>query len=357
MILNPNKILLLYECNKVVIGANSALIIDLQRSMYISIPVELGLILQNLGSSSMADIIGNYKDDAEILKSNLEVLIKNDILFLTDYPDQFPKLNMEWDSYSDITNCIIDVGEYLYDNLTRIIKNLEEVSCEAIQLRFFKKTTLADLTTILTAFQECRLISVELICEQTEPLNSYISLTDKFPRIFSILLFNCESEEGLLYSSKTRMGHIYGIKDSKMSEKSCGQIGRSLFSININTFTESVNHNSCLNRKISIDTMGNIKNCPSMHKSYGNIVQSSFANVLAKSDFKELWKVGKDKIYVCKDCEFRHICIDCRAYVEDPNDILSKPLKCGYNPYTGEWSDWTANPLKEKAIKIYDFES
>ncbi len=51
--------------------------------------------------------------------------------------------------------------------------------------------------------------------------------------------------------------------------------------------------------------------------------------------------------------EFRYICTDYRAYVEDPEDILSKPLKCGYNPYTGEWSEWSTNPLKQKAIDIY----
>ncbi|NIG32274.1 grasp-with-spasm system SPASM domain peptide maturase, partial [Enterobacter sp. Ap-916] len=31
----------------------------------------------------------------------------------------------------------------------------------------------------------------------------------------------------------------------------------------------------------------------------------------------------------------------------------SKPLKCGYNPYTGEWEEWSINPLKQKAIKYY----
>lgn len=47
------------------------------------------------------------------------------------------------------------------------------------------------------------------------------------------------------------------------------------------------------------------------------------------------------------------ICTDCRAYVEDPEDILSKPLKCGYNPYTAEWSEWSSNPLKQKTINFY----
>ena len=41
------------------------------------------------------------------------------------------------------------------------------------------------------------------------------------------------------------------------------------------------------------------------------------------------------------------------AYLEDPENILSKPLKCGYNPYTCEWEEWSTNPLKQKAIEYY----
>ncbi|HLT42986.1 MAG TPA: hypothetical protein VKZ95_09805, partial [Sphingobacteriaceae bacterium] len=40
---------------------------------------------------------------------------------------------------------------------------------------------------------------------------------------------------------------------------------------------------------------------------------------------------------VCKDCEFRYICQDCRAYLKNSDDLYSKPLKCTYNPYEGVW--------------------
>ena len=66
--------------------------------------------------------------------------------------------------------------------------------------------------------------------------------------------------------------------------------------------------------------------------------------------------IQKDQIAVCKDCEFRYICTDCRAYKEDPEDDYSKPLKCGYDPYTGVWSEWSTNPLKQKAIQYYGME-
>jgi len=42
---------------------------------------------------------------------------------------------------------------------------------------------------------------------------------------------------------------------------------------------------------------------------------------------------------VCQDCEFRHICTDCRAFIKDSNNIYSQPAKCGYNPYIAKWQN------------------
>ena len=93
-----------------------------------------------------------------------------------------------------------------------------------------------------------------------------------------------------------------------------------------------------------------------MSEVFGNIKDTTLKEAIEKPGFKKYWDINKDKIHVCKDCEFRYICTDCRAYVEDPEDILSKPLKCGYNPYTGEWSEWSSNPLKQRAIEFYGME-
>ena len=71
------------------------------------------------------------------------------------------------------------------------------------------------------------------------------------------------------------------------------------------------------------------------------------------SDFKDKWNIAKDQIKICKDCEFRYSCSDCRAYLEIPDDIYSKPLKCGYNPYTTEWEDWNQKSVSFSAIQYY----
>ena len=94
-----------------------------------------------------------------------------------------------------------------------------------------------------------------------------------------------------------------------------------------------------------------------MPQSFGNIKDTTLEEALNHPEFKKYWNITKDQIEVCKDCEFRHICTDCRAYTERTHfqeDIdLSKPLKCGYNPYTNEWAEWSTNPLKQKAIAYY----
>jgi SPASM domain peptide maturase of grasp-with-spasm system len=118
----------------------------------------------------------------------------------------------------------------------------------------------------------------------------------------------------------------------------CGSIHPTYFNNNIQFFTESQHHNTCLNRKICIDAEGNIKNCPAMSQSYGNIKYTPIAEIIGKQGFKDCWYICKDKIDVCKDCEFRHICTDCRAFIKDPKNILSQPAKCGYNPYIAKWN-------------------
>ena len=63
--------------------------------------------------------------------------------------------------------------------------------------------------------------------------------------------------------------NIIYIKYKINNESHCGVIRPYYFASNIEIFLEAQNYNTCLNRKISIDSMGLIKNCPSMTQSFG----------------------------------------------------------------------------------------
>ena len=90
-----------------------------------------------------------------------------------------------------------------------------------------------------------------------------------------------------------------------------------------------------------------------MSDSFGNIRNTTLAEAIEILGFKKYWNITKDSITKCKDCEFRYICTDCRAYITVPEDMYSDPLKCGYDPYTCKWAEWSDNPLKQKAIDFY----
>ena len=133
----------------------------------------------------------------------------------------------------------------------------------------------------------------------------------------------------------------------------CGVVDMEYFNFRLQHYTEAQHHNSCLNRKISIDPYGNIKNCPSMAGDYGNVCDIALAAVLEQPQFRKAWRITKDQVSSCRNCEFRYVCTDCRAYLEVPDDINSKPLKCGYDPYTCTWEEWSTHPAKQQAIAYY----
>jgi SPASM domain peptide maturase of grasp-with-spasm system len=246
-----------------------------------------------------------------------------------------------------ITNATIDVKDYDHD-YNKILNELESLDCQYLQLRVYSGRSMTYFEELLQILENRRLISIEFLIQASKVINeeSLRKLIDKYPRIHNIIVHSA-SENKIVHRDSSGMGNIIYLRQKIDSEAHCGMINTHYFTINLRTFSESQKHNTCLNRKISIDADGNIKNCPSMPKSYGNIRDTTLKEAIEKPGFKDVWYIHKDQIEICKDCEFRHICTDCRAYIQDPSNIYSKPAKCSYNPYTATWGDQnpTNNPL------------
>lgn len=266
----------------------------------------------------------------------------------------FPPLSMEWDYCSSISNCVIDVGDdmqYFNDDL---IHQLEELQCYYLQLRFFEIVEISYLLSLMNLIKESKIKSIEIIIKFSFAfgfIDNLISLIQQHAQLSSIFVHS--SPDSDTFANRVKGWNIYFFEQAINDTTHCGNIDPSYFSINTEMFTESKVFNNCLNRKISIDRNRQIKNCPSMNDTYGSITNVRLKDVVNSETFKRIWKVGKDQINVCNQCEFRYVCSDCRAYLEDPLDIYSKPLKCGYNPLTCEWSEWSDSLLKKNAIEYY----
>ncbi len=335
-----------------VCGFKNASIYDLQRNELYLVSVELIKAINKIKTLSQEEYSDHFEEDSiTILEDMISFLEDNDLGFWSNNPELFIPISTEWDFPAKISNAIIQVNsDLLY--LDTIISQLDHLNCKAVELRLIgdfslnKLKSALDLTR-LTGIQYIKCTVQNLIVEF--PID-WTSIFKSNPRIHYINIFNSKTKKEIKIDGERSVK----ISGKKFTNLSCGVVDKKYFSVNISNYTEALHHNSCLNRKISIDVEGNIKNCPSMKESFGNIQDTTLVEALEKPGFKKYWNINKDKIHVCKDCEFRYICTDCRAYVEDPEDILSKPLKCGYNPYTGEWSEWSTNPLKQKAIDFYE---
>lgn len=337
-------------------GASRSTICDTQRGNIHFIPNILHEILTLHSSKTIEQIKKEYENKADkIIDEYFDFLISNDLIFYTKELDLFPPLNQEWRSPSQATNSIIDFDENSSHNLQKICSELDEVNCKGLEIRFFDIVSLQFLNKLLTLLNESKLRSIDLLLKYSKEFteSALENLSHSYKKVTSIVLHSAEKDANFDIEVGSLTTKMMFVTENVSPTKHCGIVSTNYFSINQNLFFESINHNSCLNRKISIDSSGKIKNCPSMNNDYGHHSNTTLLEALNTNGFKKYWDIGKDQIEICKDCEFRHVCTDCRVYLEKPEDKLSKPLKCGYNPYDNTWSDWSENPLKHKAIEHY----
>ncbi|GCC50896.1 grasp-with-spasm system SPASM domain peptide maturase [Chryseotalea sanaruensis] len=308
-----------------------------------AIPNEIIDIILDCRIKNFELVMIDYEiETRNIIKEYIENLITEELGFWTFEPERFLDIDFKWESPSQITNAIIDIDSHSRHDFESLFNQLDELGCKDLELRFFSIKSVSEIDKILYLLKNTALKSVELIIKYESEFERDENLTNliiRNPRLYRILVHSApfgriiNGHKG----SFGEMGRIIYSTSEVDSSNHCGAIHVSNFSVNIETYSESVNFNSCLNRKISVDSKGYIKNCPSMVVDYGNINDTSLHSALLRKNFKAIWEINKDKIDVCKDCEFRYVCTDCRAYITDSNDIYSKPSKCRYDPYKMKW--------------------
>lgn len=346
-------------------GASRSAICDLTRNELIFFPNEYYEVLEYLVSDKIGNLLSSLECEEEkgFVIEFIDFLDRNELIIFLKDTSLFPAIEERWEIPAIIQNAIIDVDAVHHD-FNKIFNDLDDLGCQFVQIRSFSDLLkLEDVCQILSSSQHKSIKSVELLLKYNAdiPDEEYVKLIENQPIICNLTIHSSPEERELIVDygcdedrSRYIKKHIQLVSQLIDSQTHCGMITvKSLNAPTVDNFFETKLYNGCLNRKVSIDASGEIKNCPSMRESYGNVRNTSLYSAINRIGFKDKWKVIKDQIKICKDCELRYVCSDCRAYVENPDDLYSKPLKCGYNPYTCEWEEWSQNPLKQKAIEYY----
>ena len=350
-----NKHLKLFANCIVVKGAANGTICDLHRGRVYSIPLELAQLLDrtNRENSWILQYNKFIGQDKKYLDEYIDFIIKNELGFWTNEPELFPSLINQWSTPEIINNVILELEGISIKSIKFVSDSLLNIRCKYVELRFYSTADLKKVEFFMDNIQGSLIRGVVLILpskDETDIISKLNSIISKYPRILRVLIHSYNST----FNQDNTSPKLHFTKNKINSCTYCGNFNIDSFSIKIPVYMESLQHNTCLNKKISIDKEGNIKNCPSMGQSFGNIKNTTLEEALDHPNFKKYWNITKDQISVCKDCEFRYVCTDCRAYTETAEDIYAKPLKCGYDPYTGEWEEWSTHPMKQKAIDYYE---
>lgn len=337
-------------------GFSRSIILDLTKNNYFYIPNDLfEIVCEEIDFEELNE---KFPNSSKILGEYEKFLLKNDLIFPIDkeISNLFPKIELNWQNPNKITNVIFDIEKQTsIENLIFLNEEISSLGVEALLIRCFHTDSLQKIKELINfyAFSNVNYLSdiqIDIVYKEyyEKEFAKVINEISRLPIISSINIYHSES----LKLSKFHSEKITFVEKKIINHKNCGVIDHNIDSIDLNLISEAQNHNTCLNRKISINADGDIKNCPSMLQNFGNIKDTTLESALNHKDFKKYWNLSKNEIETCKDCEFRYICTDCRAYTErthyDKNSLdISKPLKCGYNPHTGEWEEWSKNPLNK----------
>ncbi len=284
------------------------------------------------------------KDDENVLNEYFQFLIDEEFIFLSEDIEYELDLNLQsnFEYPHEIHSCIIDYNKNSFYSIESVINQVNNLGGQSIQFRFFDTFSNEFINRILECTNNTTFRNIELILKYLDEDWEKIlkeNIEENYRRVSQVVFHsykeNVEKENVNNYGN---LNYIYStsfINDCS----SCGTINPIFFDTNKYTYLIGKKFNTCLYKKISVDVNGNIKNCPSMNISFGNIQEVKLKDVVIQRELKKYWNITKREIDDCKKCEFRLVCTDCRAYLKN-DDLYSKPLKCNYDIYSSKWTDF-----------------
>lgn len=99
-------------------------------------------------------------------------------------------------------------------------------------------------------------------------------------------------------------------------------------------YNSNKHYNSCWGMKIAIDKHENVKPCIYSKYKIGNLNRGKTNDIIETA--MKLWKITKNQIEKCKQCEFKYACFDCREIAfRENNNLYSPNPNCNYDPIRG----------------------
>ncbi len=316
-------------------GFSRSLVVDLFTGFRAFVPNALVELIENSKYKSMEEIKLLYSTQEYVyVEEYLKFLDKNKLIYFGTLEEVkcFESQGLDFSFPSNFIDSIVEVAYNSPFELTTAILKLEELNVRHVEIRFLDDSKIESHLQIIETF--CSNSNFETFSILAPYSNKLFESFNEaiFTKVKSFVVYNAPI--GFVSPNKSI---IISAKKSIIAQD-CGNVNEDLFIQNIEFFSQSKSCNTCLSHKVSINKEGQIVNCPASKKQFGLIENVTEKQLMSNVDFTSLWSITKDNVEICKDCEFRNICMDCRELRENDENIYSKPLKCNYDPYKNTWN-------------------
>ena len=287
------------------------------------------------------------KKNSDIPNEYIHYLIKEKIIY-SSKKKLFSELSNEWKSPSLISNTIFSITNKNLNHLDDFSEILDDLLCKNLQLRIDSNISCEQIENLLAQFNESSLLRIELVFFkrsvkfEIDQLRKFCELN---PRVLKIVIEDIAYSIEYLDTKKVISVTYCEFKDDFIL----------LQEPNFTLYNESQLNNTYYNRKLYIGKNGEIKNASECNEEIGfinNIKHSKeLKKIINNPIFKRYWTVQKDAVDICKDCEFRHMCIDSRLPFARQEGSWYHQEECNYNPYISKWK-WEEGYQDLKAIGV-----
>lgn len=328
-----NKYFKFYASCIPVKGSKRGIIYDFRRGSIYYIPNTILEILDEYSTKMVSDLFRDYESQFELLQKYFDFLIENELIFFTNDLVNFPDLDKKFIKPFDVDIVLLEIDNF--DSIKIDLfqsQKLSLIGCSELVL-ISHNNSVNSLSEILLMLDKSRIKTVTFFVDYKyiilETLNE---LSLKYLRLREIIIYNSpknstnRSTNNISYTTE----NIENILTNKVSQTDD-------FVLTIDAYLESQNHNLFYNRRIYIDNDNNIKHSIDELNKYPMTGNQNLLDILIKNEFKKLWSINKNRIEVCKDCEFRYVCPDNRIPILKEKDLYSHMSECNYNPYTNKW--------------------
>jgi hypothetical protein len=237
---------------------------------------------------------------------------------------------------SIITNAKInlDYNKKNITNLDLIFRYLESLLCKHIVIDFENEATIKDLKVLFSIINNYNIHEALLLLNYSDELYSddFADIVLSSNRFKSIIIFNSPFTKNL-------ENHIYYYPSDRRIPNY--EKNKNEFIPTNQLYIESLKYHSYFNRKLFIGSNGELKNGPECEDRFGYIQDySSFSElkkVIENPCFQKYWNAKKDDSIICRDCEYRYMCVDNRLPYLNMNKVWYHKIECNYNPYIAKW--------------------